>query len=95
MPKTDPAASASDEPGSRDALDHDNNGAKGGVAPPPETTWLVVLKDHKGHGLSRGEVIGVADADVKPLLANNTARSATDQEVELAQPRTRLWSPAA
>ena len=95
MPQNAPAATTRDEPGSRDALDHDNNGTKGGVAPPPKTTWLVVLKDHKGHGLNRGEVIGVADADVKPLLANNTARSATDQEVELAQPRIRLWAANA
>ena len=79
------------EPGSSDPLDHDGDGRKGGVAPAPEVTHLVVLESDAKRGLTAGEVIAVADADVKPLLADDTCRSATAAEVELAQPRIRMW----
>lgn len=79
------------EPGSSDPLDHDGDGRKGGVAPPPEVTHLVVLENDAKRGLTAGEVIAVADADVKGLFADDTCRSATAAEVELAQPRIRVW----
>lgn len=86
---------ADGEPGSRDPLDHDGDGRKGGLAPAPDLTHLVVLKSHAKRGLTAGEVIAVADAEVKPLLADDTCRSATSVEVDLAQPRIRLWPPAS
>lgn len=85
------ADGAGSEPGSRDPLDHDGDGRKGGLAAPPEVTHLVVLESDERRGLTAGEVIAVADADVKPLLADDLCRSATPDEVELAQPRVRVW----
>lgn len=79
----------------KDPLDHDGDGRKGGSAPAPEVTHLVVIKSDTALGLSHGEVVGTADAHVKDLLAANVARAATETEVELAQPRVRLWSPPA
>lgn len=76
-------------------LDHDGDGRKGGVHAPPEITYLVVLTADPDRGLNHGDVIGVADRDVKALLAGDIARAASDDEVELAQPRVRAWSPTA
>lgn len=87
--RTPPTAGG--EPGSHDPLDHDRDGRKGGSAPAPAVTHLVVLESDAKRGLTAGEVIAVADADVKPLLADDTCRSATAAEVELAQPRIRVW----
>lgn len=91
-PETSPAAGG--EPGSRDPLDHDNNGRKGGAAPAPTVTHLVVLQDAAERGLKSGEVIAVADADVKGLLTADICRAATPAEIELAQPRVRPWAQA-
>lgn len=82
-------------PPSPDALDHDGDGRKGGVAPAPALTHLVVLKHDEVRGLTAGEVIAVEDAQVKPLLAADVCRSATETDVSLAQPRVRRWAPAA
>ena len=92
---TDTAVSAlatPDERGLRDALDHDGDGIKGGVAPPPALIHMVVIKDSKKHGLTHGEVIAVDDTAARILLAGDTVRAATETEVELAQPRVRLWT---
>lgn len=91
-PQTPPAAAG--EPGSHDPLDHDRNGRKGGSAPAPAVTHLVVLQDAADRALTSGEVIAVADADVKTLLADHVCRAATPAEVELAQPRVRPWAHA-
>lgn len=85
---------AGGEPGSHHPLDHDRDGRKGGSAPPPAVTHLVVLQDDADRGLTSGEVIAVADAVVKPLLADEVCRAATPAEVELAQPRVRPWAHA-
>lgn len=77
----------------RDPLDHDGDGRKGGTAPPPAVTHLVVVKDDAARGLTHGEVIAVADSAVRTLLHEEVARAATATEVELAQPRVRPWSP--
>lgn len=90
--QTPPAAGG--EPGSHDPLDHDRNGRKGGSAPAPAVTHLVVLQDDADRGLTSGEVIAVADAEVKALLADDACRAATPAEVELAQPRVRPWAQA-
>lgn len=88
-PATDPVdAAAPPHP-----LDHDGDGRPGGSAPPPAVTHLVVTRDDPARGLSHGAVIAVADADVKALFAADVARAATAEEVELAQPRVRAWSP--
>lgn len=89
-PSTDPILPETGGP-----LDHDGDGRKGGVHPIPEVTHLVVIKSDAKRGLTHGEVIGTADANVKALLSAGTARNATDEEVELAQPRVRIWSPPA
>lgn len=91
-PQTPPAAGG--EPGSHDPLDHDRNGRKGGAAPAPAVTHLVVLKEDADRALTHGEVIAVPDADVKGLLADDVCRAATPAEVELAQPRVRPWAHA-
>lgn len=82
------------EPGSHDPLDHDRNGRKGGSAPAPAVTHLVVLQDDADRGLTSGEVIAVEDAEVKALLADDACRTATPAEVEMAQPRVRPWAQA-
>lgn len=69
-----------------DPLDHDNDGVKGGVAPPPAVQHLVVIKADAKRGLTHGAVIGVDDAEAKTLLKSDVARVATDDEIELAQP---------
>lgn len=67
--------------------------AESGVSTLPEAqTWLVVLADHHELGLARGEVIGTTYKTAKPLKADGLARPATDAEIELAQPRVRLWT---
>lgn len=91
-PSAAPAEPASD-PAPRHPLDHDGDGRPGGSAPPPAVTHLVVTRAAPDRGLSHGEVIAVADADVKALFAADVARAATADEVELAQPRVRAWSP--
>lgn len=84
---------ASDAPApTRDALDHDGNGRKGGIAPVPLIQHLAVIKDDPKRGLVHGDVIGVSDADAKTLLATDHVRVATDVEVELAQPFVRIWT---
>ena len=82
------------EPGSHDPLDHDRDGRKGGAAPAPVVTHLVVLQDDAKRGLTHGEVIAVAETDMKGLLADDVCRTATPAEVELAQPRVRPWAHA-
>ncbi|HZV85407.1 MAG TPA: hypothetical protein VFF48_10525 [Brevundimonas sp.] len=73
-------------------LDHDADGEPGGSAPAPRHQHLVVIKDSKSRALTHGEVIAVTPDDAKDLLAKNVARTATDQDVELAQPRIRVWT---
>ncbi|ASE39136.1 hypothetical protein [Brevundimonas vesicularis] len=85
-----PDAAAPSAP--RDALDHDGNGRKGGIAPIPPVQHLAVVKDDPKRGLVHGDVIGVSDADAKTLLATEHVRVATDVEVELAQPFVRIWT---
>lgn len=69
-----------------DPLDHDGDGAKGGVAPIPAVQHLVVTKTDAKRAITHGEVIGVDDAEARALLKADVARVATDEEVELAQP---------
>jgi len=76
----------------KDPLDHDNNGTKGGSAPVPSVQHLAVIKDDAARSLVHGDVIGVSDADAKTLLATDRVRVATDVEVELAQPFVRIWT---
>lgn len=83
-----------DEPRSPDPLDHDGDGRKGGATPAPERQPLVVLRDDPGRGLIAGEVVTVAPADAAALLMDDVCRNATDQDVDLAAPRIRPWSPA-
>lgn len=73
-------------------LDHDKNDEPGGAAPPPRHQHVVVLKDSKTRGLQHGEVIAVSTDDAKDLLHKDVVRNATPQEVELAQPRVRIWT---
>jgi hypothetical protein len=101
MPKTTPeqvakmpVEASAGAPQTRDALDHDGDGRKGGVAPAPALSHLVVLKDEPARGLQAGEVIAVEDPHVKDLLADDVCRSATETDVSLAQPRVRRWAPA-
>jgi hypothetical protein len=97
-PSTEDAPTAGhsqDEPGSRDPRDHDADGRMGGVAPAPEIQHLVVLTEDGDRGLSAGEVLAVSPVDAGPLLMADVARNATAQEVELASPRIRPWTPAA
>lgn len=75
----------------RDPLDHDADGRKGGVAEIPPVQHLVVLQETEGRDLKHGEVIGVDDATARRLLKGDVARPATPEDVELAQPRVRLW----
>ena len=84
---------AAHEPGSRDPLDHDADGRRGGAAPAPECQALVVLKDDPDRGLLAGEVVTVSPADAGPLLTDDVCRTATEQDVALAAPRVRAWSP--
>lgn len=77
---------------SKDPLDHDDDGKKGGIAPVPAVQHLAVIKDDAARSLKHGEVIGVSDADAKTLLATKHVRVATDVEVELAQPFVRIWT---
>jgi hypothetical protein len=86
-----PAPIVGHEPRSHDPLDHDGDGKKGGVAPPPPVTWLVVQRDDHALGLTQGEVIGLTDPAALDLLPDDLCRPATAAEVELAQPRVRLW----
>ncbi|WP_332657361.1 hypothetical protein [Brevundimonas sp.] len=73
-------------------LDHDKNDEPGGSAPPPRHQHLVVLKDSKARGLQHGEVILASPEDAKALLHTDVVRNATSQDVELAQPRIRVWT---
>ncbi|WGM45237.1 hypothetical protein KOAAANKH_00098 [Brevundimonas sp. NIBR10] len=67
--------------------------AEPGVSTLPEAqAWLVVLTTDPDRGLSRGEVIGVTSKVAKTLKADGLARPATDADIELAQPRVRLWT---
>jgi len=75
-----------------DALDHDHDGRKGGSAPTPELVHAVVVKADEDRGLVHGEVIATTDAEVKRLIHAHVVRPATDDEVQLAQPRVRLWT---
>ena len=85
-----------DEPGlssaPRDALDHDGDGHKGGLAPIPATQHLVVVKDDARRQLNAGAVIAVSDDDARALLKSSHARVATPTDVELAQPFVRPWT---
>lgn len=89
LSRADPAGEAVS---TRPQLDHDQDGEAGGAAPAPRHQHLVVIKGSKSRGLTHGEVIAVAPDDAKELLAKNVARTATDQDVELAQPRIRVWT---
>lgn len=73
-------------------LDHDHNGAPGGAAPTARQQHLVVLRDSKTRGLQHGEVILATPEDAKDLLHKDVVRTATDQDIELAQPRIRVWT---
>jgi hypothetical protein len=86
-----PAPIVEHEPRSQDPLDHDGDGKKGGSAPAPVVTWLVVQRDDIARGLTQGEVIGVTDPASVDQLPDDLCRPATAAEVELAQPRIRLW----
>jgi hypothetical protein len=86
-----PAPAVAHEPRSQDPLDHDGDGKKGGSAPAPVVTWLVVQRDDIARGLTQGEVIGVTDPASVDQLPDDLCRPATAAEVELAQPRIRLW----
>lgn len=73
-------------------LDHDDSGEAGGAAAAPRQQHLVVIKDSKGRGLQHGEVILASPEDAKDLLHKDVVRNATSQDVELAQPRIRVWT---
>lgn len=73
-------------------LDHDSDGEAGGVAPRPTHQHLLVVKASKSRGLTHGEVIAVSTDSAKDLLKTDACREATHQEVELAQPRIRVWA---
>lgn len=88
-PERAPASAPEIKP---DPLDHDGNGHKGGSAAPPERQPLVITADAADRGLVRGEVILVTPAAARTLLHADVARTATDTEVELAQPRVRFWN---
>jgi hypothetical protein len=88
LSQADPAGAAV----STRALDHDNNGEAGGAAPPPRHQHVLVVKDSKSRGLVHGEIVAVSTDDAKDLLSKDVVRNATSEEVELAQPRIRVWT---
>lgn len=73
-------------------LDHDQNDVKGGSAPIPDWQHLVVIKASVSKGLTHGEVIAVSDQDAKVLLKTPNCRVANPDDIELAQPRIRVWT---
>ena len=89
LSQADPAGEAVS---TRPQLDHDDSGEPGGAAPAPRQQHLVVLKDSMSRGLQHGEVILASPEDAKDLLHKDVVRNATSQDVELAQPRIRVWT---
>lgn len=77
------------------ALDHDGDSRKGGARAAPALQHLVAVKTVAKHGVTHGEVIAATPAEAKALLKANAVRTATDQEIELAQPRVRRWTAPA